>query len=128
MVGAPGAGGRNQLWALALPLYDYNVLLQVPKWLSQALKTGDYCLWSSSRPGTCSGGALGCSAAQLSAARIKASRVAVIYTVLSFYLSEFDVMDIASPCCQKEASTSGPPLQQKMGGKVHDQRDDKEIS
>lgn len=30
---------------------------------------------------------------------------------------------IPSPSRQQEASTSGPPLQQQVGGKVHDQRD-----
>jgi len=43
--------------------------------------------------------------------------------VLSFSPNWFDVMDVASPSRQQEASTSGPPLQQQVGGKVHDQRD-----
>src|SRR6266404_3132598 len=32
------------------------------------------------------------------------------------------------PSRQQEASTSGPPLQQQVGGKVHDQRDHDEVS
>src|SRR5713101_6658724 len=43
--------------------------------------------------------------------------------VLSFSPNWFDVMDVASPSRQQEASTSGPPVQQQVGRKVHDQRD-----
>jgi hypothetical protein len=43
--------------------------------------------------------------------------------VLSFSPNWFDVTDVTSPACQQEASMSGPPLQQQVGGKVHGQRD-----
>src|SRR5208282_5397266 len=48
--------------------------------------------------------------------------------VLSFSANGFDVMDVASPSCQQEASTSGPPLQQQVGGEVYDQRDHDQVS